>query len=191
MKDLRAKPLRARREMHPDARRRASAIICQRVIGSHEFLSSHFIGCFLPMNHEVDTREIIERAWRAKKRIFVPVLRAKHKMSFREIHPESTLEQNCFGVWEPVDGDSIRPRNLDMVVTPTVAYDKENNRIGMGSGYFDRCFSFLRHRQQWFRPKLVGVAFECQKVEKITPNAWDIRLYRVISDAPPPPDSAA
>lgn len=191
MKDLRARALRARRQMHPDARRSASAKICQRVIRSREFTSSCFVGCFLPMDDEVDTRDIIERAWRANKRIFVPVLRAGYKMSFQEIRPESTLEQNWFGIWEPASGDFISPRNLDIVVTPTVAYDLQNNRIGMGSGYYDRCFSFLRHRQHWFRPKLVGVAFECQKVEKITPNAWDIRLYRLISDAPLPPDSSA
>lgn len=190
MKDLRAKALRARREMHPDARRSASREICQRVIRSREFASSCFVGCFLPMDDEVDTRDIIERAWRANKRIFVPVLRAAHKMSFQEIRPESTLEQNWFGIWEPASGEFISPRKLDIVITPTVAYDLQNNRIGMGSGYYDRCFSFLRHRKHWFRPKLVGVGFECQKVEKITPNAWDIRLYRVISDAPLLPGSA-
>ena len=191
MKDLRAKALRARREMHPDARKSASVIICQRVIRSHEFFSSRFVACFLPMHDEVDTRDIIERAWRANKRIFVPVLRAGYKMSFREIRPETTLEQNWFGIWEPVSGDFISPRNLDIVVTPTVTFDLQNNRMGMGSGYYDRCFSFLRHRKHWFRPKLVGVAFACQKVEKITPNAWDIRLYRVISDATTPPGAAA
>ncbi|MBT8088734.1 MAG: 5-formyltetrahydrofolate cyclo-ligase [Gammaproteobacteria bacterium] len=190
MKDLRATALRARRELDPDVREQASAIICQRVIRSREFVSSHFIACFLPMKDEVDTRDIIERAWRANKRIFVPVLRAGRKMLFRELCPDSPLEQDFFGIWEPTTGDFISPRNLDMVVTPTVAFDDENNRIGMGSGYFDRCFSFLRHRKHWFRPKLVGVAFACQKVEKIAPNAWDIPLYRVISDAPQHSDSA-
>lgn len=191
MNDHRATALRARREMHPDARASASAIICQRVIRSREFLSADLIACFLPMDYEVDTRAIIERAWRAKKRIFVPVLRARHKMSFREIHPETTLKQNWYGIWEPTSGEFICPRKLNIVITPTVAYDDENNRVGMGSGYFDRCFSFLRHRKHWFQPKLLGVAFECQKVEKITPNAWDIRLYRVFSDADQPPDSAS
>lgn len=184
MKDLRARALRARREMHPDVRAKSSAKICQRVIRSHVFSSSHAIACYLPMDDEVDTRDVIERAWSANKRIFVPVLRKRGKMLFREIRPESTLERNFFGLWEPVTGDFISPRNLDLVITPAVAFDEKNNRIGMGSGYFDRCFSFLRHRKHWLRPKLVGVAFECQRTEEISPNAWDIPLFRVISDAP-------
>ncbi|MCP4299310.1 MAG: 5-formyltetrahydrofolate cyclo-ligase [Gammaproteobacteria bacterium] len=184
MKELRAKALRARREMSHDARAKSSTIICQRVIRSRVFLSSQFIACYLPMRDEVDTREIIERAWCANKRIFVPVLRTRGKMLFRQIHPESDLERNSYGIWEPTNGDVICPRKLDLVITPTVAFDRQNNRIGMGGGNFDRCFSFLRHRKYWLRPKLVGVAFECQEVEKIAPNAWDIRLYSVFCDAP-------
>jgi len=184
LNDLRAKALRARREMPPEARAKASAIICQRTIYSREFSSSKFIACYLPMDDEVDTRYIIERGWCANKRIFVPVLCARGKMLFREIRPESTLKRNSFGIWEPVDGEYINPRNIDLVITPTVAFDRQGNRIGMGGGNFDRCFSFLRHRKLWLHPKLVGVAFACQEIEKITPNTWDIRLYGVICDAP-------
>jgi 5-formyltetrahydrofolate cyclo-ligase len=182
MKDLRANALRARRQMQDDARAELSAIICRRVIQSREFSSSHSIACYLPMPDEVDTLPLIERAWRANKRVFVPVLRSRHKMSFREVRPDTTLEQNAFGIWEPVSGDFFSPRCLDLVVTPIVAFDSQNNRVGMGGGYFDRCFSFLRHRKQWLHPKLVGIAFSCQKVTKITPNVWDIPLYKVFCE---------
>ena len=134
------------------------------------------------MQDEVDTREIIERAWRTNKRVFVPVLRGKAQMSFCAITPETELTRSGFGIWEPTRGILINPRMLDLVVTPMVAFDKNNNRIGMGSGYYDRCFAFLRQRKHWIHPKLLGVAFECQEVEEITPNAWDIPLYRAITD---------
>ena len=134
------------------------------------------------MHDEVDTREIIERAWRANKRVFVPVLRGGAQMAFCEIDKDTELEQDRFGIWEPVRGVLIPAKKLDLIITPTVAFDENKNRIGMGSGYFDRCFSFLRHRKHWLRPKLLGVAFECQRVEKITPNAWDIRLYKIITE---------
>ena len=168
--------------MSVEERARASTAICNQVNTSREFYASSIVGCYLPMYDEVDTREIIETAWRANKRVFVPVLRKQRQMVFCEIREDTELTQNDFGVWEPTRGFLMSPRNLDVVITPTVVFDKEAHRIGMGGGYFDRAFAFLRHRNHWIRPKLIGVAFDCQKVEKITPKPWDIRLYRVVTN---------
>lgn len=182
MHSLRQKALLARRSMSVNARASASKSICQRICSSREFYSSKSVGCYLPMYDEVDTREIIQRAWRANKRIFIPILRGRAEMLFCEITPDTELEQRAFGLWEPTRGFLIQPRQLDLVITPTVAFDNKGHRIGMGGGYFDRCFSHLRHRTHWIRPKLIGVAFRCQEVEEIQPNAWDIRLYRIVSE---------
>ena len=182
MKELRKNALHARREMNVNDRAVASKIICDRVTRSQPYLSSRLIACYLPMSDEVDTRLIIERGWRANKRIFVPITRDKGKMFFREIRPDTTLVQNRMMIWEPESGELISPRRLQLVITPTVAFDNTDHRIGMGGGYYDRCFSFLKHRRQWLKPKLFGVACDCQEVEKISPNAWDIRLYRTFSE---------
>jgi 5-formyltetrahydrofolate cyclo-ligase len=182
MKQLRKNALRARRKMKVNDRALASKIICEKVTRSHTFLSSRLIACYLPMRDEVDTRLIIERGWRANKRIFVPITPDKKKMFFREIRPDTTLVQNRMMIWEPESGELISPRKLQIVITPTVAFDDANHRIGMGGGYYDRCFSFLKHRRLWLKPKLFGVAFDCQKVEKISPNTWDIRLYQTFSE---------
>jgi 5-formyltetrahydrofolate cyclo-ligase len=182
MSTLRATALQARRNMHADDRHEASQIICRELTRSAIFFASKAIGCYLPAYDEVDTHPIIERAWCANKRVFVPVLRKRHKMLFREIHPETTLEKNSHDIWEPTSGLFLSPRKLDLVIAPTVAFDEHGNRIGMGGGYFDRCFAYLRHRRLWLRPKLIGVAFGCQKVEKISANPWDIPLYRVFTD---------
>lgn len=179
---LRRKALRARRSLTPEARESASGEICRRVCESRDFFASDNVACFLPMHDEVDTREIIDVAWRANKRTFVPVLRGRAQMVFCEIDAQTRLERNRFGIWEPVRGVLFEPRQLDIVITPTVAFDENCNRIGMGSAYYDRCFAFLRHRHYWLKPKLIGVAFRCQQVEKITPNPWDIPLYTVITE---------
>jgi 5-formyltetrahydrofolate cyclo-ligase len=53
----------------------------------------------------------------------------------------------------------------------------------MGGGYYDRTFSFLEQNSGTSKPQLVGVAFECQFVERITPNPWDIRLLSVVTES--------
>ena len=183
MNKLRTKALTARPELSTENRARASETICKKIISSREFRVSTLIACYLPMPDEVDTRIIIERAWRANKRIFLPIARKNGEMFFRETRPETPLLSNRMGLWEPVSGDTISPRALQLVITPTVAFDNFHHRIGMGGGYYDRCFSFLRHRDRWLKPKLLGVAFRCQKVEKISPNIWDIRLYRTVDES--------
>jgi 5-formyltetrahydrofolate cyclo-ligase len=157
----------------------ASRHITDRLFRAHEFTSAASIACFLPMEDEVDTYPVFARAWRAKKRIFAPVIDRRGKMAFRRLDPETRLYRNSFGLWEPASQETIDPRQLDLVLTPLVAFDKNNNRIGMGGGYFDRCFAFLKPRRHWLRPKLFGLAFAVQEVEKIVPNPWDIRLYGI------------
>jgi 5-formyltetrahydrofolate cyclo-ligase len=180
---LRNRAKRARKEMPAADRVDASRRIAKRFLNSRHFLNSDTIACYLATWDEVDTDTIIDRAWRAKKRIFAPVIDTRGEMSFKIMRPETTLVLSRFGLWEPDSELHIEPSELDVVVTPLVAFDHQYNRIGMGGGYFDRTFAFLRGRQNWLRPKLVGLAFDCQKVEKIEPNPWDIRLYRVFSES--------
>ncbi|MDA0706336.1 MAG: 5-formyltetrahydrofolate cyclo-ligase [Proteobacteria bacterium] len=178
---IRQSALKARRAMSAESRNFASAKICSKLVRSHEFFAAKSIACYLPMPDEVDPCRIIERAWRAKKRIFCPVTENDGKMFYRRLERDSTLKRNQFGLWEPVDGEIIAARQLDLVITPLVAFDADNNRIGMGGGYFDRYFAFQKRAPRWLRPKLIGLAFDCQKFEKIASNPWDIRLYAVVS----------
>ena len=184
-KNLRIDALKARRSMTFSERSCASRRIVDGFLNSRYFLGSETIGCYVSMWDEVDTGAIIERAWRAKKRIFLPTTTTQGRMYFRETLPESALAKDDFGIWEPVSGTRIEPGELDVVVTPLVAFDDHRNRIGMGGGYFDRAFAFLADRNHWLRPKLIGVAFECQRVPKIAPNPWDIRVFRIFTETRP------
>ena len=179
----RNKALKARRALDNYARIIANSRINEKFIRSHEFSAARTVACYLPMDDEVDPSRIIERAWCAKKRVFCPVIEKNGSMVFRKLDRDTMLHRNYYGLWEPVNGVTISSRSLDLVVTPLVAFDTNNNRIGMGGGFFDRSFAFLKHKQRWLRPKLIGLAYACQKVEEIETNPWDIRLYSVISDA--------
>ena len=179
---LRSDALKSRQSLSDEERDAASLKICDRLIHSHEFMAARMVACYLPTVEEVDPTAIVERAWCANKRVFVPVTDTHGAMNFCEVTPDTVVARNQYGIWEPVSGTFIASRSLDIVVTPLVAFDDNNNRIGMGGGYYDRCFHFLRNRRKWLTPKLIGVAFACQRVKSITPNTWDIPLYRVITD---------
>ena len=178
----RAAALAARRALTADERRAASAKICERIVRSHEFRNCKNLGAYLPMRDEVDPTRIIEHAWRAQKRVFVPVTDTHGTMNFCEITPDSVVTRNRYGLWEPVTGPIIASKQLDCVITPVVAFDSNKRRIGMGGGYFDRCFHFLKNRRKWLRPKLIGVAFACQESAAIKHDSWDVPLYSVVTE---------
>jgi len=179
---IRAQGRAARRSLGDDERRFASRSIAEQVFAASWFRRARHIACYLSTDDEVDTWPIFSRAWRMNKRIFAPVVDRNLNMRFVEVTANTDLLRSRFGAYEPRDGFSVHPSKLDIVLAPLVAFDDRNNRVGMGGGCYDRTFAFLNHRQCYFRPRLIGLAFACQQVEKIAANPWDIRLSGVLSE---------
>ena len=180
---LRKRAIEARQKLTAYERDIASEKIADAVIRSTWFQRSQNVACYLSTQFEVDTWRIIARAWTMKKRVFAPVCGKNHKIRFREVTSNSDLDKDRHGILVPRNGKTIDPGRLDLVITPLVAFDGDNNRIGMGGGYFDRTFSFLKHREHLYHPKLIGVAFACQKIDEIASNPWDVPLFTVVSDS--------
>ncbi len=182
-REQRAAALRTRRRLSPDFRDSASRQIAEKFLRSRHFFSASRIGCYFAMPDEVATDDILSRAWSASKSIYCPVVDDRAgRLRFVEVARGSTLRRSTFGLLEPTDGEEIDPLDLDVVITPLVAFDSAGSRIGMGGGYYDRTFAALRRRTNWTHPKLTGLAFSCQEVRKIKANPWDIGLWKVITE---------
>jgi 5-formyltetrahydrofolate cyclo-ligase len=172
-----------RARLAPGKRRQASDKIACEILSSSLFLSAKNIAVYIPMKLEVDTWPIIKRAWQLEKRIFAPIMQENCTLRFHQFDDESELSTNKMGFSEPIDGRFIAADALDLVFTPLVAFDSQKNRIGMGGGYYDRTFAFLGQNQRSTKPVLAGLAFECQHVEQIAPNPWDIRLSSIFTES--------
>ena len=172
-----------RARINPQERQRASAEIAEKIIASSVFSNAANIAIYIPMKSEVDTWPLIKRAWQLKKRIFAPITQINSTLQFRQFDADSKFSTNNMGLTEPVDGKFVPAEKLDLVLAPLVAFDSQNNRIGMGGGYYDRTFSFLKKQRENNKPVLVGIAFERQRVEKIAPNPWDIRLFSIFTES--------
>ena len=99
-----------------------------------------------------------------------------------EFHPwqaETTLAKNRYGILEPQGSTSVELTDFDMLLMPLVAYDRLGNRLGMGSGYYDRHLESLRDSKT---PLRVGIAYSAQEIEPMDKNIWDISLHGVVNE---------
>jgi len=170
-----------REALKKDFIKKASSDISQKIITSEYFKDADNIGCYLSTEYEVSTDIIISSAHQKNKNLYVPKIKQGHAMDFVKITLTSDIVKNKYGIHEPLSEDIIAADKLDIVVVPIVAFDRKKNRIGMGGGFYDRKFKYLKNSKNNFQ-LLIGVAFECQKVEKIKPESWDVKLSAVITE---------
>lgn len=181
---MRKRSLAARRALSPEYRAAASAAICRKLVRSRQFSRAHRIAVYFANYDEVHLDAVIRAAWRSGKAVFAPRILRNEEMFFSEMSADSTLRKNRFGIWESLNTPYCRPEELDWVIAPLVAFDGALHRIGMGGGYYDRTFAFLKNGGAARKPDYTGVAFACQKTEEIPANPWDIGVSRIVTETP-------
>lgn len=174
---------RLRRELEPAHRTAGERAIAARITRLGAFRRARAIAVYYAFDGEPSVARVARAAARLGKRVYAPIVRDEH-MLFAPVHIDArNLSRNLFGIEEPSPGAYIDGRHLDLVLTPMVAFDGRGVRMGMGRGYYDRAFQFLRTRSQWLRPKLVGVAWSFQQVDELLQQPWDVPLWGAITEA--------
>jgi 5-formyltetrahydrofolate cyclo-ligase len=185
--DIRRQSRTLRQNLPLEQAREKSLRVAEHFLVSPLVERSRYIAAYLSNDGEVDTRPIIENLWaRGDKTCYLPILRSSPQRSlwFGPYAPETALTPNKFHIPEPAIGEDTisEPWRLDLALVPLVAFDLSGNRIGMGGGYYDRTFAYLRDSAQPRSPILIGLAFECQKWEQLPAEPWDIPLNGVVTE---------
>lgn len=142
------------------------------------------IGFYLPFEGEMDLLPVLNRALWLTKACYLPVVapRFEKKLSFTRITARHSWYLNRFGIHEHWSPRPVRARQLDLLFVPLVGFDVEGYRLGMGGGFYDSSLAYLRKRKAWYKPYLVGVGYECQKVESVPRDPWDMPLDAVLTE---------
>jgi 5-formyltetrahydrofolate cyclo-ligase len=184
--DLRQNLRARRRALSADEQHQAARRLAVNLTGTRLFLTSRRVACYLPNDGEIDSAPVIEHIRRLRKILYLPVLsRLSHdRLWFAEAGPKTKLVSNRFGIPEPVvrSRDLVRAQELDLILMPLVGFDDKGNRLGMGGGFYDRSLEFLRHRNHWRKPHLLGIAYDFQRVNGLVADPWDVPLQGVITD---------
>lgn len=153
-----------------------------RILDIEEYHRSQRLAVYFAVNGEIGLDPVIDHALAAGKQVYLPNL-DQQDLRFSPYFREQKMRINKFRLPEPdvEESEMLAPAELDLVLAPLVVFDSERNRIGMGGGFYDRSFSFRKNPEST-TPVLIGVAHELQKVDRIVPEDWDVRLDRVVTD---------
>jgi 5-formyltetrahydrofolate cyclo-ligase len=183
---LRRQLRQARRQLTPSQQRRAARALYRQLAQHPLFRRSRHIALYLPNDGEIDPRPLLLEAQKRGKATYLPVLNAwpRTRMVFQRIKLSESLRSNRFGIFEPASCPARQRRiwALDLILMPLVGFDEQGGRLGMGGGFYDRSLAYRKRRKNGHKPTLLGLAHECQKVDRLPLAAWDVSLQATVTD---------
>lgn len=159
----------------------AGRAVAERVARLEAWRPAHRIGLFVSRSDEIDTAPLLDRVRAAGKGLFLPRMAAGRLLEFAMVDALDRLEVGPHGILEPSRAcPPILPCATDLICVPGLAFDRAGGRLGRGGGYYDR--SLPTNRGDPGRPRLVGIGFSFQLVERVPMTERDLRLDSVVTE---------
>ena len=159
-----------------------SITIMNRFMELPEYDAARTVMFYVDVRDEVRTRQALPAALATGKRIVVPYcVDGELELFWLEVMDE--LELGMYRILEPknelrdVVHKRLQPEDLDLIMVPGVAFDKNGGRTGHGKGYYDK---LLEHAKP--ETPLVALAFECQMFDEIPMDHHDIFMDKVVTE---------
>jgi len=178
--EIRKDLIRQLREQDPFLRKDRSRKVQDELLSSLEFKESRGVMAYVSLPTEVDTHYFIRKTLERGKKLAVPCIdTVSQSIIASELTSIDELVEGPLGIHEPENGPSkaVSLKEIDLIVVPGIAFDRQNMRLGRGKGYFDR---FLANKEL-SSSKTIGLAFSFQIVDALPVDAHDRPVHRVIS----------
>lgn len=183
---IRQKILELRKKLAPEEAARLSRLIQERFLSRCRSEGMVFQGArvalYRALSFEVDLARIEESLLASGASVCYPRVSSREEKSleFAEVSSLSpgAWRKGLYGIDEPhSDLGAVDPASLEVIFVPGVAFGERGERIGMGSGYYDR---FLSTRAEALR---VSLAFDFQLFPRLEQNAWDQPVDWVLTES--------
>lgn len=177
--EIRERIIKQRRQLPQSIVWLSTSQISEKVIKLIETKKFKHIHTYLPKkaSGEMDTFVVIENIWEKFPdiKISVPVS-FEQKIQHSEIFLDTKYKYDKYLIPAPIAIKKIDINDIDLVIVPLVAFDKDCNRIGYGKGFYDKFLAQL--------PKSthkLGLAYDFQEVDEIRFQRHDIKLDEVLT----------
>ena len=167
---LRELLIQKRRMMSAEERTAQSALILSQLEKMTVFQEAKTILLYYPKNNEVDVLPLFKR-YKRDKVLLLPVTH-RRGMTANPYEGNDKMHRGKVGIPEPTtppyEGE------IDLIIVPAVAFDKQGNRLGRGGGYYDR---FLKKQSH---ATFIGVGYDFQLVDEVPVRQHDQKMHRII-----------
>lgn len=133
------------------------------------------IGFYWPFRGEYDARPVVQGLLSDGMRLALPVVVEKAQpLQFREWWPGISMTRGVWKIPIPATGEAVLP---DILIAPLVGFDARKYRLGYGGGFYDRTIAALSPK-----PFVIGVGFDCSRLDTIYPQAHDAPMDKIITE---------
>lgn len=175
---LRRAARNARKVLPADVRTRAERRIA--CLAARFVKRGKRIGGYLASGSELDIEALLSVALERRARVYLPMIPDHgRRLWFSRLGPANLWYRHPRYPLTEYAGPVLRAERLDVLFVPLVAVDRDGFRLGQGGGFYDTTL----HAAGCRRPLLVGVAFDCQCVERVPRESWDIRLDWLVTES--------
>ena len=151
----------------------------QRIEKSDQGWTFNAVMVYLSMNSEVDTWQLVELLHEQDRKIIAPVVDTKSgdliPKQIQNLDEDVVLHR--YGMYEPKESCPVFPTpQLQLILVPAIAFDKNGHRLGYGKGFYDRFLPTCPNAVT------VGLAYQLQIVEDTYPQPWDVPVHHIFTE---------
>jgi len=149
----------------------SSIAVFEKIEALSEFINAKSVLLYWSLPDELPTHNFIVK-WSSKKQMLLPMVKGE-KMLIKPFTSADDLRKSDMGIWEP-DAQKEYLRQIDLVIVPGIAFDRNKNRLGRGKGYYDRYFNNKNITK-------IGICYDFQLLEIIPTEPFDVRMDKIIT----------
>ena len=172
--ELRSAALARRDAIAPDTRIEKALDATAHGVEHIEFNAGTIVSGFFPIRSEIDPRPLMDEFRKLGARLCLPVV-----MDKTTIVRGAELVDTGFGTRGP--GEDAEVLDPSLLIMPLSVFDLYGGRIGYGAGHYDRAIAKIIDKG--IKPRLIGMAFDCQHEERVPVEAHDQRLEAMLTES--------
>jgi len=163
----------------PEIRAEASRAACERLASLDLFRSAGKVLAFASMPDEIDVTPLLRECLDAGKRLYLPLVRwkARRMIPVRVTDLDVDIVYSSTGMPGPRPGGELaEPSEMDLVIVPGRAFDRQGRRLGRGGGFYDRLLPQVGPAGS------AAIAFSCQVVEAVPVDEHDVPIGLIVTE---------